>query len=635
MTTPSIDETFNLAISEIATILAGGHPSDVPLSSFGLYQEIVEMLREDYQNDPANIEKTWNFIKTLDIYAGLVVAVGQGWNDHPNRTLLSLPQILEVITTAGDESQVRMALINLRRDAAQLSNAELLQLTEIVENRLGISQTFIKDWRKLVTEIQKKTIAGNGFVDSGSARGAVPGGVANSGAAQPTPISFHLTDLGNAKRLVSNYGKDIRYVKEWGKWLVWNGILWEDDQTGAIERYAKNTVLGMYNDAANIIDDDKRRELIKWAHQSESSDRIMSMIRLAQTELGIGTKSDVFDKDDMLLNCRNGTVDLRTGTIKNHSRNDLITKCTNTIFDPDAECPIWLDFLSKIQDGNQETVDFLHRSIGYSLTGSIEEQCFFFMYGTGQNGKSTFSRIISIMLGSYAQKAPSEMLMAKQYHSSIPNDVARLPGVRFVLTSEVSKGKTFAEDVIKDLTGSDELTARFMRGEFFDFVPTHKIWIYGNYKPVIRGSDPAIWRRVRLIPFTVFIPPEERLKRMIEILTMELPGILNWAIQGCLAWQNDGMKTPEKVVEATNLYREEVDIIGNYLDERILVEDGVRTSVHDIYTDYTLWCIENGENAMNQRNLSQRLIERGFERKRSTGGVWVFEKMRLRECNDV
>src|SRR5690242_8185534 len=294
--TSSIDTSFNLAVSEIATILSGGQSSDIPLDQFGLYQEIVEMLRWDQENDPSNTEKTWNFIKTLDIYAGLVVAIGQGWNDHPNRALLSLPQMLEIITTAGDESQVRMALINFRRDAAQLNAVEMLQLVEIVTNRLGVSQTFIRDWRRAVSETQKVTANTSGVNPSIGTSGAAPS-TASVGAAQSALANFHLTDLGNAKRLATQYGKDLRYVHTSGKWYIWNGIYWSADETNAIMHKAKQTVLGIYNEAAQQTDDDKRRELIRWAANSESASKLRDMVFLAQSEIGIAAQHNEFDLD--------------------------------------------------------------------------------------------------------------------------------------------------------------------------------------------------------------------------------------------------------------------------------------------------------------------------------------------------
>jgi putative DNA primase/helicase len=627
MTSSIIDESFNLAISEIATILAGGHPSDVPLSSFGLYQEIVEMLREDYQNDPANIEKTWNFIKTLDIYAGLVVAVGQGWNDHPNRTLLSLPQILEVITTAGDESQVRMALINLRRDAAQLSNAELLQLTEIVENRLGISQTFIKGWRKLVTEIQKKTIAGNGFVGSGSARGAVPGGVAASGSqAQPTPISFHLTDLGNAKRLAANYGKDLRYVHTSGRWYIWNGIYWSVDETNTIMHKAKQAVLGIYNEAAQQTDDDKRRELIRWAAGSESASRLRDMVFLAQSEVGIAAQHNEFDSNPMLLNCKNGTIDLTTGILQVHKRSDMITRCCEAVYDPDAEAPIWDSFLDKIMAGNQKMIDFLRRAVGYSITGMVGEHVLFFMYGqTGRNGKTSFGETIHDILAGYATKASNEMVMMKKYQGNNKNDNAHIVGKRFVLMSEIESGSRLSEVQVKDLTGGDTVEGRFLYHEKFNFKPTHHIWMYGNYKPVIRNMNQAIWSKIKLIPFIVYIPPEERILRMGEVLKTESNGILNWMVRGCLEWQSGGLQFPDEVVHAVDEYHDDMDVLGSYLQERTTQNHTAKTPINTLYQDYTLWCIENGETTMKQRSFVQSLIEHGFTRGKSTGGMRVIE----------
>jgi len=627
--TSSIDTSFNLAVSEIATILSGGQSSDIPLDQFGLYQEIVEMLRWDQENDPSNTEKTWNFIKTLDIYAGLVVAIGQGWNDHPNRALLSLPQMLEIITTAGDESQVRMALINFRRDAAQLNAVEMLQLVEIVTNRLGVSQTFIRDWRRAVSETQKVTANTSGVNPSIGTSGAAPS-TASVGAAQSALANFHLTDLGNAKRLATQYGKDLRYVHTSGKWYIWNGIYWSADETNAIMHKAKQTVLGIYNEAAQQTDDDKRRELIRWAANSESASKLRDMVFLAQSEIGIAAQHNEFDLDPMLLNCKNGTIDLTTGILRAHNRSDMITRCCDAIYDPDAEAPIWDSFLDKIMAGNQRMIDFLRRAVGYSITGFTGEHVLFFMYGqSGRNGKTSFGETIHDILAGYATKASNELVMMKKYQSDNKNDNAHIVGKRFVLMSEVESGSRLSEVQVKDLTGGDTLKGRFLYHEQFEFKPVHKIWMYGNYEPVIRNMNQAIWSKIKVIPFTVYIPVEERIQRMTEILKTESSGILNWMIRGCLEWQTGGLQFPDEVIHAVDEYRDDMDTLGSYLQERTAQNPASKTPISILYQDYVLWCTENNEVAMKQRSFVQSLIEHNFSRGKGTGGVRVIEGIEI------
>lgn len=618
------DDAFAMAVVEVSNILALRPPSDEPIAVFGAYAEPIKWLRDDYTSDPANIESTWNQIKTFTTFAGLVAAIDQGWNDHPDRDLLSLPKILEVVTTAGDENATRQTVLNITRDAAALSAIELLQLTEVLVNRLNIPRSWVAEWKKAVAEARQTQPAAN---QPQTPPTAPPVYQQPSGTPQ-----FNLTDLGNAKRLASSHGRDMHYIHSAssGRWLVWNGIRWSFDNTGEVSRRAKLAVLDIYREAAHCVDDNQRRETTKWAHASESADRIAAMMKLAQSEPGIPVTSDDLDRDPMLFNCSNGTVDLTTGQLKSHSRSDLITNCSSVIYDPSATCPIWLSFLDSIMESNQDLVNFLKRAVGYSLTGLVDEQCFFFMYGVGKNGKSTFSLVVSRLLGSYAKKIATETVMAKKHQQNTLNDTAALFGARFVLMSEVEAGSRLSEAHVKDITGGDELSGRYLYQERFTFMPTHKLWMYGNYRPVIRGSDPGIWSRIRLIPFTKYFPPEQRLSKMPEILTMELSGILNWALEGCLEWQKDRLGTPDTITDAVSSYRELMDIIGAYINENTITDVTAKVSIRELYENYALWCVDNGENALDQRSFSQRISERGFQRSRSTGGLHVFIGIGLR-----
>lgn len=305
------------------------------------------------------------------------------------------------------------------------------------------------------------------------------------------PKEFKLTELGNAERLSAKFGNDIRFCHEWGKWLIWTGTHWQIDLTGEIERMAKETVRGIYSEAFLQKDEEKRAALAKFAAKSETSRAINAMVTLARSEPGIPILSDELDSNIWLLNCKNGTLDLRTGKLKPHDRNDCITKFVPVEYDPCADFVEWAKFLNRIMDGDQELISFLQRAVGYSLTGSTKEQCLFILHGTGANGKTTFLETIAELLSGYAQKTPTDTLMMKDT-SGVPNDLARLKGSRFVVASEAEEGKRLAESLIKQLTGSEKIAARFLRAEFFEFSPMFKIWIGTNHKPLIRGSDMAI-----------------------------------------------------------------------------------------------------------------------------------------------
>lgn len=351
--------------------------------------------------------------------------------------------------------------------------------------------------------------------------------------------NFHTTDLGNAQRLVAHHGEDIRYCPDFKKWLIWDGLRWCFDEDGAVMRRAKDTVRSIYAETANETNDTRRAALAKHAVASESAGRLAAMVELAKSEAELVARSSEFDADPMLLGVGNGTVNLLTGGLWEPRREDYITKQAMTHYDPAAQCPLWLSFLNRIMGGDTEMIGFLQRAMGYALTGSAKEQCLFLLYGVGANGKSTFLNVIGELAGDYGANTPAESLMVQQ-NSGVRNDIARLRGVRFVTAIETEDGQRLAESLVKSLTGGDTISARFLYGEFFDFTPQFKLFLAANHKPVIKGDDYAIWRRVRLVPFEVTVPEGEQDRDLPEKLRAELPGILNWAIEGCHEWIAQG-----------------------------------------------------------------------------------------------
>jgi putative DNA primase/helicase len=346
------------------------------------------------------------------------------------------------------------------------------------------------------------------------------------------------------------------------------------------------------------------------------------MLELAKSEAPISP--DDLDADPWLFNTANGTIDLRTGILRGHRREDLITKLAPVEHNPAATAPAWEHFLQRVLPG-EDLRGFVQRATGYSATGNTSEQCMFINHGTGANGKSTFQETISAALGDYAMRTPTEMLLAKR-SDGVPNDIARLKGSRFVSASETEEGRRLAESRIKDLTGQDTITARFMRAEWFDFEPVHKLWLSTNHKPEIRGTDQAIWRRIRLVPWTVVIPPAEQDKKLPEKLRAELPGVLAWIVQGCLEWRRKGLQAPEEVRRATVEYRAEMDVVGAFLAECCAIAPERDVSAADLYKAYGEWCKDTGETQVKQRRFGGQLTERGdFERYRggkSGGHRW-------------
>lgn len=444
-------------------------------------------------------------------------------------------------------------------------------------------------------------------------------------------VTANLTDMGNAERLVAHVGRDLRYVHLSETWFEWTGKRWEKDETGAAMRRAWSTVRAAALQAEELEEDKDRSRLLRHALKSESAARLHSMLRLATALLPVTPEQ--LDRSAWLLNCDNGTLDLQTGELRPHSREDLLTRLAPVTYDAEATCPRWEAFLHQVMDGSEEMVAFLQRAVGYSLTGSTAEQVLFLLHGVGANGKSTFIETVRAMLGDYSTQADFTTFL-RQQGEGVRNDVARLVGARFVSAVEAEGGKPLAEAMVKQLTGGDTVTARFLFKEFFEFTPVFKLWLAANSRPTVRGTDNGIWRRIRLVPFTVTIPPEQRDRDLGKKLTAELPGILAWAVRGCLTWQTDGLGVPADVQAATEAYRDAMDVLGGFISERCVARPGAEVTSADLYSAYTAWAEANGERPVTRRKMGLRLSERGFERRRTTGGRHAWRGIGLRAERD-
>ncbi len=386
-----------------------------------------------------------------------------------------------------------------------------------------------------------------------------------------------------------------------------------------IRRFAKNTVRGMYIEGSQIEAEAERKALVKYALSCEQMTRIRNMIEAATSEPGIPIRTEDLDQNTMFLNVENGTIDLTTGELHPHKQTDLITKLCPVVLDMDAECPRWMDFLNHIMAEDQDLVFFIQKAVGLSLTGDVSEDVFFFLHGGGENGKTTFLNTIHSLLGDYSCRSQIETFLSSKY-DSIPNDLAALQGSRFVSAVEAKKGRRFDEGRLKMLTGGDPIQARFMRAEYFEFMPQLKLWIAGNNKPVITDTTRGMWRRVRLVPFNVQIPEAEQDKHLEEKLKEELPGILLWALTGCLAWQQDGLGYPKAVKEATEEYRQEMDVLGDFISEKLVMDPAAKIQSSILYKQYTGYCEDVGEkNPWTLTKLVLEMKERGFEKQRERG----------------
>lgn len=426
---------------------------------------------------------------------------------------------------------------------------------------------------------------------------------------------FKLTDLGNAERIAYEYGHVIKYVPATG-WYVWNGKYWEYDDKGKLRRIVAKVIRKLGKS------EDENEQ--KWARQCEKHNVRESAIK----DLSVLVPCDRadFDRHKYLLNVDNGVIDLTSGELQPHNRELMLTKIANVTYDKDAKCPTWLAFLEQIFLGDKELEDYMQRLIGYALTGDTSEQIMMFLVGGGGNGKSVFIDTIKKLMGEYGKQAKSDTFIKKR-DSGANNDIARLAGSRFVSAIESEEGERLAESFVKQITGGEPVLARFLRQEYFEFVPEFKVFFTTNHKPVIGGLDEGIWRRVKLIPFDLKLPPHKKDKKLAEKLSIEMPGILNWAIEGCLKWQKDGLQDPKKVKVATGQYKEEMDILEPFLIECCYTDKGneeVKIEAKELYDEYTRFCYSSGERTLGNRSFYRMLETKGYFKKRHTGNKMYF-----------
>ena len=468
----------------------------------------------------------------------------------------------------------------------------------------------------------KPSANGHGAATNGAlGQSAAPGGNGAAGAVTVEPM--RLDDTGNAERFVAQHGDDVRYDHTHPGWYIWTGTHWRRDDDGDIQRRAKATARALYSDAnmaAQAGLDGAAAALSKWARASAAEARRNAMLSLARAEAAVAVTHDRFNRHDLLLNCLNGTLDLAAGQLRAHDRGDLLTYVLPVDYDPAAECPTWDGFIARITGGDAALAAFLARAAGYTLSGATAEQCLFFLYGRGANGKSTFIETVMALLGDLGHKARAQALMAEE-RAGVPNEIAALAGKRLVVASELADGGRLNEGLVKDLTGGDTMSARFLYGEPFTFKPTFKLWLYGNHKPVIHGTDDGIWRRVRLIPFTVQIPETERDAALPAKLRAELPGILAWAVRGWQDYQRGRLGAPAAVTQATAEYRAESDIIGQFLADCCTMRPGETAEAGRLYTAYTDWATVNGLRPMSNVRFAKELGARGLakDKNRATG----------------
>ena len=439
-------------------------------------------------------------------------------------------------------------------------------------------------------------------------------------------------DSERAQRFVKLFADELRYVHAWEKWLLWNGSRWVVDVDGAVFRKAQQLPPLLMVEASELEDVEKRNKAWGQAIRAGDKAKIEAMVSLARHDMG--ASPTLFDSDPMLLGVSNGVVDLRNGAFRNARKEDYIIKQAGTAYDLGASSPAWDRFLLRIFDGDSELVSFIQRAIGYSLTGCISEQCLFFLFGTGSNGKSTLAECLQDLFGDYALKTASSLYTLDKHGKEPADAIARLVGKRFVTGSETEEGDDLAESRVKDITGGDTLTGRELYCPAFNFKPSHKLWIYGNHRPNVRGNDHGIWRRLKLVPFRVQISESEKDPDMAKKLRAEGPGILNWAIKGCLDWQRQGLGEARAVLEATADYREDEDELGEFINERCRHEGEVERTT--LYRAYTHWAEARGNRFLpKQTTFSKRIGERSGIKPRKSGNVRYWTGISVRTSEEV
>lgn len=437
---------------------------------------------------------------------------------------------------------------------------------------------------------------------------------------------YDMTDTGNAQRLVDKFGSVLKYSYNRKKWMFWDGKRWKIDDSGEVKKLADIICDDLKREAMQEEDSETQAAALKWATKTAASRNKEAMIKEAQHIEGIPASPDEFDSYTDYLNCQNGIVNLRNGELIPHDANFMMSKICRCEYDTSGTMPeLWMSFLNDVTKGNKDLQEYIQRCVGYSLSGSVKEQCAYFLYGIGNNGKSTFLDAISDMLGDYSSNTQPETIMMRKWGDGGANsDVARLKSARFVTSEEPTEGVRLNEGLLKQLTGGGKVTARHLYGEEFEYTPEFKIWIATNHKPIVRGTDVGIWRRIKLIPFEVNIPKEKVDKNLKWKLRKEFPQILRWAVEGCIKWQKYGIEEPKCVQDATADYKNEMDLIAGFLEQCVIIDYdcGEKIPASELFRVYIKWAKENNEYEMSSNKFAREAAKRLPEKGRDAHGAF-------------
>ncbi|MBD8052038.1 DNA primase family protein [Limnohabitans radicicola] len=448
--------------------------------------------------------------------------------------------------------------------------------------------------------------------------------IADSSNFQPVPV-LDPTDSGNAKWLLRYLQGSVRFVTKQNQWIIFvPGDGWSIKSDAQMLHLAELAMRDLGSVGMERMSPENLKRLSAHITKSLNATSLANAVTLLKGQPGVEIHTHELDANPMLLGLKNGQcMDLGTGMVFDMEPNHLVTKTVGCEFDPYAPCPQWQTFLLDVFQNDHDLIDYLQQWVGYCLTGSIAEQQILFAYGLGANGKSVLFSVLAEMFGTYAITAPVDTFMLNGNEGPKSYLLARLAGARFVLANETADGQRLAENTIKELTGGETIAAAHKYGHVFEYRPNFKIAIVGNHKPVIRGTDTGIWRRLHMLPFNRTFAPHEQDPNLVKKLKSELSGILNWAIKGAEAWQvNRRLKVPDTMRKEADVYRSESDIIGQWLSENCNVQVGEKESAAALYNDYGNWCRSNGHQVSNQTTFGRRLSERGFTKKSGAKVVW-------------
>jgi putative DNA primase/helicase len=454
---------------------------------------------------------------------------------------------------------------------------------------------------------------------------------------QPVPVVQATTpqsDTEAARDFIDRNVTEIRYVSEWGRWLLWNGTRWEADNSrgSAAMRRAQAYAQTLLVEAAAIQHDSARREAVKRALAAGNVGKLEALLSLARHDARIEISQTAVDSGPGLIGCRNGIVDLRTGALLPPDPSRYVTKSVAATFDPQATCPRFEKFVSEIFNGDVSLIEWLWRFAGYSLTGSTREQVFAFLYGHGANGKSTLTETLYHVFGDYAGRAGKNLIARPDRGANNPeHEIAELHGVRFLVGSETAEGERLNETSLKDITGGDTLRGCRKYEHAFEFTSQAKLWMYGNHKPDIRGTDNGIWRRVRLLPFERQFTGSDKDPGLADALRAEADGIFIWLVRGCVAWQQHGLPQPQRVMEAVKTYREASDTLAEFIDEMLVVDPCGTITRQGLYVTYAEWAKREGLRPMSNRVFTARIKDRNLATEGKANGSRLWLGIRHRE----